>query len=103
MTSDPPRTAVGVELSVPAHALRYEELRTYATEYHSPASRNGLVVLLRQGVAAWIDAWSRLPTPPPRPVHQKLRRSSPVPDEASAQVIHVLAAMTLGHLREVCA
>jgi hypothetical protein len=84
--------------SGPDHAARYEVLRAYAVERHAPASRDGLVVLLRQGVAAWMDAWSSLPAPPPRPAQAE--RPSPLPNDASAEVVRVLAAMTLGHFQE---
>ena len=80
---------------------RYEALRLYAAGRQTPASRDGLVVLLRQGVAAWMDAWSRLPAAPPRPVQAEPQRLSSLPEDASAEVVHVLAAMTLGHLQEV--
>jgi hypothetical protein len=83
----------------PDHAARYERLRTYATARHAPASRDGLVVLLRQGVAAWMEAWSGMPAPPP-PVEAERQRPSPLPDEASAEVVHVLAAMTWAHIEE---
>jgi hypothetical protein len=86
--------------SAPDHAARYEALRAYAVERYDQASRDGLVVLLRQGVAAWMDAWSRLPAPPPRPAQAEHQRPSPLPDEASAEVVRVLAAMTLGHVQE---
>lgn len=83
------------------HATRYEALRAYAVGRYAPSSRDGLVVLLRQGVAAWMDAWSRLPAPPPRPAHAERQRASSLPDGASAEVVRILAAMALGHLREV--
>lgn len=87
--------------SAPEHAARYEALRAYAVERHATASRDGLVVLLRQGVAAWMGAWSRLPEPPSRPRHGDRQPPSSLPDDASAEVVRVLAAMTLGHLQEV--
>jgi hypothetical protein len=83
------------------HAARYEALRAYAVRRNSLAARDGLVVLLRQGVAAWMHAWSRLPPPPPRPTQGERQRPSPLPDDASAEVVRVLAAMTLGHIQEV--
>ena len=89
--------------SAPDHAARYEALRAYAVERYAPASRNGLVVLLRQGVAAWMDAWSSLPTPSARPAQAGRQRTSPLPDDASAEVVRVLAAMTLGHFQEAYA
>jgi hypothetical protein len=98
-TASPTRTARRSE-----YAERYEVLRTHAVADHASASRDGLVVLLRQGVAAWMAAWSRLPAPwiPAAPPAQTERQQpSPLPDEASPEVVRILAAMTLSHLREV--
>ena len=100
MASGPARSIVS-EHRAATYVLRYEELRGYAVAHHTPGSRDGLVVLLRQGVAAWMDAWARLPARPPPPAHEKPRRSSPVPDDASAQVIQILAGIALGNLQEV--
>jgi hypothetical protein len=88
------------------YAERYEVLRTHAVADHASASRDGLVVLLRQGVAAWMAAWSRLPAPwiPSAPPVQTARQPSspsPLSDETSPEVVRILAAMTLSHLREV--
>jgi len=82
-------------------AIRYEELRNQATERHAPVVRHGLAVLLRQGMAAWMDAWSKVPTPPPRSAKDNRSKPCPVPDGSGAEVVHVLAAMALGHLQEV--
>lgn len=86
--------------SEPDHAIRYEALRAYAVDRRALASRDGLVVLLRQGLAAWMEEWSGLPAPLPRPAQDEQRRPAPLPDEASAEVVHVLAAMTLVHIEE---
>jgi len=88
------------------YAERYAVLRTHAVADHASASRDGLVVLLRQGVAAWMAAWSRLPAPwrPSAPPVQTARQPSspsPLSDETSPEVVRILAAMTLSHLREV--
>jgi len=88
-------TANGQDAS--QHAARYEALRVHATHGHVPAIRDGLVIVLRQGVAAWMQACSELPAPPldderPRPTH--------LPPHTSAEVVHVLAAMLLGRLQE---
>ena len=99
MTSDR-ATATASGQSAPDHAARYETLRSYAVERHAPASREGLVVLLRQGVAAWMDAWSTLPVPT-RPTRAEREQPSPLPNGASAEVVRVLASMTLGHIQEV--
>jgi hypothetical protein len=86
--------------SVSEHAARYETLRAYAVQRSALVTRDGLVVLLRQGVAAWLDAWSGLPAAP-RPVRTERQRPSPLPEDASAEVVRILAAMTLGHVQEV--
>ena len=83
-----------------AHVVRYEELRRHAAERQILAGRFGLAVLLRQGLAAWVEQWSKMPAPRPAPSAEKAR-PSPLPDDTSAEVIHVLAAMALSHLQEV--
>lgn len=97
-----PRQAPG---SASDHAVRYEALRAYVVQCDVPASREGLIVLLRYGVAAWMSAWSRLPAaaePPPLPPTQAERQlPPPLSDSASEELVHVLAAMTLGHIQEV--
>ena len=88
--------------SVVEHAVRYEVLRTQAMERPAMAPRHGLAVLLGRGVAAWMDAWSELPAPAERPRREEYQQqSSPLPDNASAEVVRVLASMALGHIEEV--
>lgn len=80
------------------HAARYEALRRHALEPHrDPATREGVAVLLRLGVAAWMDACSKLPAPA---VGDGRERPS-LPDPASAELVQLLAAMALGHFQEV--
>jgi hypothetical protein len=86
------------QTSVADHFTRYETLRSYALERHGPPSRDGLVILLRHGMAAWINAWSRVSAPRPEPV--QAHKSLPIPDEASVEVVHLLATMTLSHFQE---
>jgi len=84
------------------HAERYEVLRAAAVAAPAvSASRDGLVVLLRQGVAAWMDAGARLPAPWTPPTRSEGQRPAPLSDEASAEVVRILAAMTLSHIQEV--
>jgi hypothetical protein len=88
-------------LSASEHAARYEALRCHVLErYPTPASRDGLAVVLSRGVATWMDAWSALPAPAVRAVQEE-RYRAPLPDGTSAEIIHVLAAMALGHIHEV--
>ena len=99
MTGDPAQAPTSAQ-SRPDHAERYEVLRADAVERHASASRDGLVVLLRQGVAAWMDAWSRSPAPWTPPAQTERQRPSPLPDDASPEVVRILAAMTLSHIQE---
>jgi hypothetical protein len=89
------------QMRVSEYGARYEVLRRHALERHdAPAARDGLAVLLRQGVAAWMDAWSRVPAPPPRATGNR-GSMAVLPDSTSAEVVRVLAAMALGHIQEV--
>ncbi len=99
MTDDPTQGPASGQST--GHAERYEALRAHAVQRRAAASRDGLVVLLRQGVAAWMEAWSTLPAPGRPPVQTERQGPSPLPDEASAEVVRVLAAMTLSHIQEV--
>jgi len=101
MTGAPERIPASRQPSEPDHASRYEALRAYAVERRAPSSRNGLVVLVRQGVSAWMEAWSRLPVPPAPLVQTERQRPSPLPDDASAELVRILATMTLSHIEEV--
>jgi hypothetical protein len=87
-------------VSASDHADRYEVLRCHVLKGPSaPSSRDGLAVLLSRGVATWMDTYSKLPTPAVRVVREE--RGTFLSDGASAQIIHVLAAMALGHIHEV--
>ena len=84
----------------PEHIARYEELRRHAVKRQILAGQLGLTVLLRHGLAAWVEKWSMMPAPPPAPSGET-SRPSPLPDDTCADVINVLAAMVLGHMQEV--
>lgn len=89
------------QLSASEYAARYEALRCHVLERDaSPSSRDGLAILRSRGVATWMNAWSKLPAPATRPLQEERCRAS-LPDETSAEIIHVLAAMALGHIHEV--
>jgi hypothetical protein len=83
------------------HATCYERLRAYALERHAPPSRDGLVILLRHGMVAWMDAWSKLPAPLPQPAQAEPSKTHTMPDDTSVEVIHILATMTLSHFQEL--
>jgi hypothetical protein len=72
---------------------RYEALRRWIVDGAGGGSRWGLALLRREGLAAWIATWAAAPSPvvvDPRPeVAWRL------PDERHADVVRVLAGMTL--------
>jgi len=92
--------SVAPQQNTPAHVARYEELRRQAVERQILAGRFGLAVLLRHGLAVWVEQWSKMPAPTPAP-SAKISRPSPLPDDTNADVINVLAAMALSHMQEV--
>jgi len=83
------------------YSARYEALRRHVIEHSLTTARDGLAVLLRQGVVAWVQALSQLPAWPPRPPQKEPTQPWPLADGASAEVVRVLAAMTLEHIQEV--
>jgi len=83
-----------------AHIDRYEELRRYVTQRQSLVGRFGLAVLLQQGLAVWVEQWSKMPeSTPVRSAESS--RPAPLPENCNADVINVLAAMALCHVKEV--
>ncbi len=77
-------------------------LRGYALQRQRLADRLGWAVLRLQGLAAWVVQWSKLPVPTPTP-SAEISGPSVLSDDAHADVINVLAAMALGHLKEITA
>ena len=88
------------EQTVSEYATRYELLRGHSGQCRTPMSRHGLAVLLTQGVASWMRAWSKMPASLPRSREDEKARPCPLPSESGAEVIHVLAAMALGQIQE---
>lgn len=93
--------AIASEHNAPEHAARYEVLRHHAMQRHGAMARHGLAVLLGQGVAAWMDAWSKVPAMALRSAKDDSPKPCPLPAGSSAEVVRVLVAMTLGHLQQV--
>ena len=81
---------------------RYEQLREAMSNRQFTASRHGLAVLLQEGLAAWLEQWSKLPLATPLP-SAGTARAVALPEMACADVVQVLSAMALDHLREVSA
>ena len=75
-----------------ALVARYEALRRWIVDGAGGGSRWGLVLLRREGLAAWIATWAAAPgaaVVDPRP--EGARR---LPDAHQADVVRVLASMT---------
>jgi hypothetical protein len=91
------------DMSASEHTARYETLRDHARQAPRAAvARHGLAVLLRDGMAAWLDAYLRLPPPAARATQHERQRSV-LSEGTSAEVIRVLAAMAIEHIQEVYA
>ena len=86
--------------NTPATVARYEELRQRAVARQTLAVRLGLAVLLQQGLAAWVEQWSKMPAPMPPPGAGTVR-PAPLRDDTSTEVINLLAAMVLSHVQAV--
>ena len=81
-----------------ALAARYEQLRSRVLEQQLISERHGLALFLREGMAAWIEAWSVcLPGRVPGIVKYP-EQSSLLPQGMHREMIHVLASITLNQL-----
>ena len=78
---------------------RYESLRRYVLEGRSrlQAQPLGLALWLSQGMAGWMEQWSRLTEATPLPAKAALR--TPLPGGWQQPLTMLLAQMTLGYLQ----
>ena len=81
----------------------YEQLRTHVVTRPFTTGRLGMAVVIRAGMAAWIEQWSKVPASTPSRSHSPSPKVAPLPEAACPHVVHVLSAMALGHLREATA
>ena len=94
MTSSATTTGDGGDGCVTA----YEMLRAQVLTGSTAGSPTGLLVLLRQGLAAWIARRSACSSPAPAAA----RTATPlVGDEIHAAIVRVLASMVLAGQQEV--
>lgn len=87
--------------SAAQHAAHYEALREHVMVQRCAVGRHGLALLLRQGLAVCMNAWSTVLSTTARSPTADTPRQSPVPDEVNTQLLGVLVAMTLGHIQQV--
>jgi len=79
----------------------YERLRPGAPEPRPGAERRGLALLMRQGMAAWIEAWLCCSAPCAPTLGETTDTHLPAP--VQAELVQVLAGMTWDRLREAYA
>jgi len=86
-----------------AWAARYEALRTHVLQATTALTHEGLIVLLRQGVAAWMMRAQSLSIPRAGTGGRTPRARAPrLPDEINASFVQVMATMALtGRYQEV--
>lgn len=76
---------------------RYEQLREQVLE--GQVHGYGLTVLLRQGMRAWIEAWSLCPASTPGVASQLPLAGETVPPQLQREMVLVLAGMALNQQR----
>jgi hypothetical protein len=80
---------------------RYEALRARVLARSTGGDRYGLALLLREGMAAWIAAWSSCSSPPPLVAAPTLPFTDLAPPTAeSTAIVALLASMALTALQE---
>ena len=96
-------TASNPELQdqVAAPQARYEQLRDQVVSRHLSSSRLALAVVFQAGLAAWIEQWAKLPSPPP--LRSPAADAVTLPETVCAPLVQVLSAMALSHLPGVSA
>jgi hypothetical protein len=84
-------------------AARYEQMRGAALDPgNSLASQPGMALLLRQGMTAWIRAWSNCVSPPASGREQAPTQTpQSLPAGLEGQLAMILAGMILSQYREM--
>ena len=77
----------------------YESLRRAVLEGGGGERELGFALLIRQGMAGWIRAWSTCPVPA-RPAGPTLGTGITVSAGVRSEVTHLLVTMALGVTRE---
>ena len=82
----------------------YEALRDRVLAGRTLGSRLGLSLLLRSGMAAWLEGWATCSqVEPAAQTTEAPARVEPLADECCAGVVSVLCSMALGNLMEATA
>lgn len=81
---------------------RYEQLRCSVLELRfSDDHRGGLALLMREGLAAWIEAWSLCLMPATPAVASPPQEEPLLPQGLHGEMVHVLANIALNRLQRV--
>ena len=84
-----------------ALTAQYEQLRGDALNRAGlPAHGFGLALFLRQGMTAWMRAWSECTHELQTPAASAVPLAAPLPAEVRAQLTLILASMLTGPLEE---
>ena len=83
-----------------APEARYEQLREHVLTRQFTTGRLGIAVVLQAGLAAWIEQWAKLPVTTPLRSQVPSPAIAPLTEATCPQVVHVLCAMALAHLRK---
>jgi hypothetical protein len=82
--------------------LGYEGLRAQVLSPSAELSRGlGIALLMRQGLLAWMKAWSDCTPPVGRPAQDPCPTEKVIPLDLRANLALILAGMALGHYQEV--
>lgn len=73
---------------------RYEELRRQALGCFGSQAQ-GLALLMRRGMSAWMQAWSQCVASPPSPAQPQQQTQEICPVQLHADVAALLASMVL--------
>ena len=88
----------------PEQVERYEDLRLQVIG-HGSGHRLGLALFQREGMKAWLDAWSTCRTREARPLRDACDdpdRVRPLPlTNHEAAVVHLVASMAMATLQDV--
>ncbi len=83
---------------------RYEELRQQVLGRPSGIPRGqGLALLLRSGIAGWMQAWAQCTVEVPAPPQERLDPGESFPLAMQREVTMILAAMVLNGCQEAIA
>jgi hypothetical protein len=85
---------------------RYEDLRRHVLDGCAANSHWGVALFIRQGLAAWMEAWPKctVPAPPNEPlISQHIADPPSLPSDLRSQITSVLVNMVLGGQQEVFA